>query len=102
MSMTWHTSQLLAVFNLALCTAIVWACICRLNTQLCKRLYAPRARYTLLLAGAVASGLQPVLFAGQPNWGTVIFSACVLAGLVINVARWSIGAQTPQRRRDDA
>ena len=100
--MSWPAMQLLALANLVLCASIVWACICRLNTNLCKRLHAPRARYTLLLAGAVASGLQPVLFAAQPSVGTVIFSGCVLAGLVINVARWSSGAQTPQRRRDDA
>ncbi|MBO0943369.1 hypothetical protein J1N44_17055 [Acidovorax temperans] len=87
--MTWESHQLLAVANLVICLAIAWACICRLNTDVCKHLLRPRARYTLLLAGALASGLQPVLFGAWPSVGTVFFSAAVLAGLLINVVRWS-------------
>jgi hypothetical protein len=54
----------------------------------------------LLLAGAVASGLQPVLWNTWTTVGDTIFSACVLAGLLINVARWH-GAGHPMRRSDD-
>ena len=53
--MNWQTDQLLAVLNLAICLGIAWACLCRLNDDVCKRLLRPRARYTLLLTGALAS-----------------------------------------------
>lgn len=87
--MTWESHQLLAVANLAICLAIAWACICRLNSDVCKYLLRPRARYTLLLAGSLASGLQPVLFGAWPGIGTVLFGASVLGGLLINVVRWT-------------
>lgn len=89
--MTWQTEQLLAVLNLAICLGIAWACLCRLNDDVCKRLLRPRARYTLLLTGALASAGQPVLWGTWPGVGTVIFAAAVLAGLVINVTRWMGG-----------
>ena len=87
--MTWESHQLLAVANLAICLVIAWACICRLNSDVCKYLLRPRARYTMLLAGSLASGLQPVLFGAWPGIGTVLFSASVLGGLLINVVRWT-------------
>ena len=54
-----------------------------------------------MLAGALACGLQPLLWGDWPTVGTVVFSAAVLAGLVINVARW-YGAGAPKRRKGDA
>ena len=92
--MTWESRQLLAVLNLSICLAIAWACICRLNSDVCKHLLRPRARYTLMLTGSLASGLQPVLFGTWPGVGTVIFSAAVLAGPLINMVRWSNDSYT--------
>lgn len=86
--MTWEHYQLTSVLNLVFCLAIVWACICRLNTETCRRYRRPRARYTLLMAGALASGAQPLLFNTLPGPGETIFAATVLAGLVMNVGRW--------------
>lgn len=86
--MTWGDYQLTSVLNLVFCLGILWACICRLNTETCRRFIRARARYTLLMAGAVASGLQPLLFKTMPGPGETIFAATVLAGLVINVGRW--------------
>lgn len=86
--MTWQFHQLLAMANLLICLGICWACICRLNSHVCRRFKLARARYTLLLAGALSSGLQPMLWGTWTSVGDTIFSACVLAGLVINVARW--------------
>lgn len=88
--MTWQTHQLLAVLNLALCGAISWACICRLNSEICRRYRLPRTRYSLLLASAVQSGLQPVLWRTWPGIAEVLFASCVLAYLVINVVRWHL------------
>lgn len=99
--MTWQTHQLLAMVNLIICAGIAWACICRLNSDISSRFKLARARYTLMLAGALACGLQPLLWGDWPTVGTVVFSAAVLAGLVINVARW-YGAGAPKRRKGDA
>lgn len=86
--MTWAGYQMTSVLNLGFCLGIVWACICRLNTETCRHYIRARARYTLLLAGALASGLQPLLFQTMPGPGETIFAATVLAGLAINVGRW--------------
>lgn len=86
--MTWQTHQLLAVVNLAICLGIGWACICRLNSEVCRRYKLPRARYSVLLAGAMSCGLQPVLWNSWPGAADLILSCSVLFYLVINVVRW--------------
>ena len=86
--MTWQTHQLLAALNLLLCAAIGWACICRLNSEICRRYKLSRARYSLLLAGALSSGLQPVLWDSWTGVADNVFAGCVLGYLVINVVRW--------------
>lgn len=98
--MTWQTHQLLAVLNLVLCAGIAWACICRLNSEICRRYRAARAKYSLLLAGALASGMQPALWGSWPTVGGVLFAGCVLAGLAINVVRW-YGQAHPMQRKED-
>ena len=99
--MTWQAHQLLALANFLICTGIAWACICRLNSEISRRFKLARARYTLLLAGSMACGLQPVLWGSWPDWATVFFAGCVLAGLAINVVRW-YGTNVPKRRKGDA
>jgi hypothetical protein len=86
--MNWETHQLLAVVNLAICLSIGWACICRLNSHISRRYRLARARYALLLAGALSSGLQPLMFGTWSSVADVIFNSAVLAGLVLNVVRW--------------
>lgn len=98
--MTWQSHQLLAVANLVICSGIAWACICRLNSEISRRFRMARARYTLLLTGSMACGLQPLLWGSWPTVGTVLFAGSVLAGLAINVVRWH-GASHPARRKDD-
>ena len=85
--MTWQTYQLLALVNLIICAGIAWACICRLNSEICRRWRAARAKYALLLAGALASGMQPALWGSWPTVGGVFLAGCVLAGLAMTVAR---------------
>lgn len=86
--MTWETHQLIAMANLAICLAIGWACICRLNSNISRRFRLARARYALLLAGAMSSGLQPLMFGTWSSIADVIFNSAVLAGIVLNVVRW--------------
>jgi drug/metabolite transporter (DMT)-like permease len=96
--MTWQAYQLLAVANLVICAGIAWACICRLNSEISRRYKLARTRYSLLLAGAMACGFQPVLFGDWPTVGTVLLAGGVLAGLAINVVRWH---GMPKRRVGD-
>ena len=98
--MTWQTHQLLAVLNLVICAGIAWACICRLNSEICRRHRAARAKYSILLAGSFALGMEPALFGSWPTVGSVLFAGCVLAGLAINVVRW-YGRAHPMRRKED-
>lgn len=98
--MTWQTHQLLAVLNLIICAGIAWACICRLNSAICRHYRTARAKYSLLLAGALASGMQPALWGSWPTVGGVLLAGCVLAGLAINVVRW-YGRTHPMRRKED-
>lgn len=91
--MTWQNHQLLAMVNLGLCLGIAWACICRLNSDICRRYKRARARYSMLLAGAMSCGLQPLLWGSWPTVGSAILAASVLGYLVINVVRW-----TPQKK----
>lgn len=86
--MTWETYQVTAVINLMVCMSICWACMCRLNADICRQHLAARARYALLMGGAMASGLQPLLWGTWPSAGDVLFGCSVLAGLIINVVRW--------------
>ena len=60
--MSFTASQLLAVTNWLICMAVAWACICRLNSDICKRRLLLRARYTLLLTGALAKLRDMALF----------------------------------------
>ncbi len=85
----WETQrQLLALLNLVLCLAIVWSCICRLNTDICRTYKKARLRYALLLAGAGTHGLQPILFGTLPGVAGVLFSTGVIAHLMLGVENW--------------
>lgn len=77
-----------ALVNFAICAAIGWACICRLNDTVSKDYRQVRMRYTLLLAGATASGCAPALFNVLPGPDAAIFAGSVLVSMVINVPRW--------------
>lgn len=88
-------NDLYSLVNLLLCTGIAWSCICRLNSHLCRCYAAPRARYTLMLTGATACGLQPLLFGEHPGIGTLMLSLTVAASLAISAAWWPAPENTP-------
>lgn len=87
--------ECLPLVNLLLCTGIAWSCLCRLNSELCRRYLAPRARYTAMLAGATACGLQPVMWGEQPGIGTVMLTASVALSLAISATWWPVPENTP-------
>jgi hypothetical protein len=80
--------ELAALANWGICSAIGLLCLDQLNSCRCRENAWDRARYAMLLGGATASGLQPVLFRSWPAWADVAMSAAVLAGLLINAWRW--------------
>lgn len=80
--------QVFALLNLAFCGGIFWSCIFRLNSVLCINHRGPRIRYTFLLAGSMACGLQPLLFGEVPGIGTVILSFGTMISLIISVNKW--------------
>jgi len=85
-----HYYEMAALVNWAFCSVIGLLCLDQLNSRRCRENKLDRARYALLLAGATASGLQPVLFSTWPAWADVFMSFAVLAGSVINAVRWHI------------
>lgn len=88
--MTYNPDILIAAANFFVCIGIGWACICRLNSPVSKRYRRVRTRYTLLITGAMVSGLQPVLFGELPTVAGTLFAAAILAGLLLNVNRWAL------------
>ena len=99
--MSWQTIQLLALANLGACLGVAWVCICRLNTQACRVYLSLRARYTLLMAGALACGFQPLLFGYVPGEGAVLFTHCVLAALILNMPHWRRAQYPPHTMKKD-
>lgn len=85
-----HQYELAALANWAFCSVIGLLCLGQLNSGRCRENKLDRARYALLLAGATAAGLQPVLFSTWPAWADVFMSFAVLAGMVINAVRWHL------------
>ena len=76
------------VINLIICAAIVYGCICRLRSEVCTRDKAVRGKYALLIGGAFASGLEPIIFSPYSDMGNIFFGMTILAGLCIDAGRW--------------
>ena len=77
-------SNIAALVNLVSSLAIFWLCICKLNTRLSKKYLRVRLKFTILLVGSVASGLQPILWVDYPNTGHCILSTCLAIYLYMN------------------
>lgn len=76
--------DLFALVNLIMCLAIFWLCLCKLNTKLSKQYLRIRFKFTVLLVGSIASGLQPILWESYPNVGQCIFSLSLVIYLYMN------------------
>ena len=97
--MTNH-EQVIALLNLAFCGGIFWSCIFRLNSILCINHLGPRLRYTFLLAGSMACGLQPLLFNEKPGLGTLAMSFCTMLSLIISASKFPRNFQFRRRASD--
>lgn len=86
------TEAALNLANFGFCTAIWWACVCRLNLLSSDSEWRARAMFTLVLFGATAHGLAPWFFGERAGLGSTVFSASILLGLVLTSHRWRAGA----------
>lgn len=95
-----ETRVAFAGLNLALCTGIGWACLCRIasmsrETTCCHY----RALYVLLAVAATASGFAPLLFREWPGPGQCLVSIAFLSYLAAGSSRWKGGPPEYARRR---
>lgn len=102
--MTWYDQQhLLAMINFTSCMGIVWFCICRLNTERARVHLGDRLKYTLLLATAISSALQPMLWGEWSSWSDAFMSFAVCLWLGLSSQRvHTPDYDGPQRRLEDA
>lgn len=98
--MTWEMQQIIATTNLVVCLGIMWASLCRLNSETCLRYPSTRVRYVALLSAGFVSGFQSVLFKEQPGIADVLFSSAILTGLALNAFRWGKHPGYTRRKED--
>ena len=79
---------LLSVINFMICSGIGFACVCRLNSDICRLYKVVRTRYTFIMTGATIFGFQYFFFGTHPDVAGVILSSCVFASIVLNMSRW--------------
>lgn len=83
-----HDITLTAALTVAVCLATAWACLCRLNQMDGTVSRDTRGRYALLLAGALAGAMSPLL---EPGLGLLILALSVLVFLLLTLRRWRDG-----------
>ena len=71
-------ADMVAVANLLVCIGIVWTCICRLRTDLCRLNLLPRFKYSGLLTGGLIAGLPNLFFGEEAVKSTLIMSVSIL------------------------
>ena len=81
-------SDAVAVLNLLICISIVWTCICRLRTELCRLNLLPRFKYSVLLTGGLVAGLPNLFFGEEASKSTLVLSTSILVYLVSNTVSW--------------
>ena len=81
-------SDVVAASNLLICISIVWTCICRLRTDLCRLNLLPRFKYSVLLTGGLVAGLPNLFFGEEASKSTLVLSTSILVYLASNVVSW--------------
>lgn len=80
--------DVVAVANLLICIGIVWTCICRLRTELCRLNLLPRFKYSVLLTGGLVAGLPNLFFGEEASKSTLVLSISILTYLFTNILTW--------------
>ena len=81
-------SDVVAAANLLVCISIVWTCICRLRTELCRLNLLPRFKYSVLLTGGLVAGLPNLFFGEEASKSTLVLSTSILVYLASNTLTW--------------
>ena len=81
-------ADMVAVANLLVCVGIVWTCICRLRTDLCRLNLLPRFKYSVLLTGGFIAGLPNLFFGEEAVKSTLVMSFSILIYLFTNILTW--------------
>ena len=81
-------SDVVAAANLLICISIVWTCICRLRTELCRLNLLPRFKYSVLLTGGLVAGLPNLFFGEEASKSTLVLSISILTYLFTNILTW--------------
>ncbi len=85
------TLYLFAVANLAICAAIFFISVCRLNAMEGDVLLRVRSEYAAYLAGSLVAGLQP-WWGEWPQIGSLSIAGVLLLGLLCSGHAWRIGS----------
>ena len=80
--------DMVAVANLLVCVGIVWTCIVRLRTDLCRLNLLQRFKYSVLLTGGLIAGLPNLFFGEEAVKSTLIMSVSILIYLFTDVLIW--------------
>ena len=81
-------NDVVAVTNFLVCVGIVWTCICRLRTDLCRLNLLPRFKYSVLLTGGFIAGLPNLFFGEEAAKSTLVLSVSILTYLFTNILSW--------------
>ena len=81
-------SDAVAVANLLICISIVWTCICRLRTELCRLNLLPRFKYSVLLTVGLVAGLPNLFFGEEASKSTLVLSISILVYLATITLTW--------------
>ena len=80
--------DVVAAANLLVCITIVWTCLCRLRTDLCRLNLLPRFKYSILLTGGIVAGLPNLFFGEEVTKSTLTLSVSILTYLLTNILSW--------------
>ena len=80
--------DVVAAANLLVCITIVWTCLCRLRTDLCRLNLLPRFKYSILLTGGLVAGLPNLFFGEEATKSMLTLSVSILTYLLTNTLTW--------------
>ncbi len=80
--------DVVAAANLLICITIVWTCLGRLRTDLCRLNLLPRFKYSILLTGGIVAGLPNLFFGEEASKSTLVLSISILTYLFTNILTW--------------
>lgn len=93
--------MLLALANLAVCTAIGWACVKRMTVMRKQTTaFSWRLRYALLFTVASLSGWSPILFGDWPGISQVLVNFAFLSVIGTGKA-WADGVPSYAKKHTD-